>query len=340
MGGNSAESGRGIAVDSGGNVYTTGDFQVTVDFDPGVGTFELTPAGQTDIFVSKLDGNGDFVWAKSMGGTGTDFGLSIALDSIGNVYTTGFFGGTVDFDPGAGTTDLTSAGLDDIFVSKLDSNGDFVWAKSTGGGLRDQGIGIVIDPGDNIYTTGSFQDTVDFDPGTGTADLTSSGLSDIFISKLQAESSQAMQVTIDIKPGSNQNKINPKSRGRIRVAILSAPDFDAFTMVDKATLTFGRTGSEDSLAACKKKPRDVNHDKLPDLICEFFIQASGFQMGDTVGILNGMTLQGNPITGQDLVKVKKFHQEHDDDDKQEQDDDDDKGANCSLAQGDSDAPAR
>ena len=68
-----------------------------------------------------------------MGGTSQDWGRDDAVDSAGNVYTTGYFIGTADFDPGSGTYNLTSHGNDDIFVSKLDSSGNFVWAKGMGG---------------------------------------------------------------------------------------------------------------------------------------------------------------------------------------------------------------
>src|SRR3990172_4568019 len=89
------------------------------DFDPGAGTSNLTSFGSEDIFVSKLDSAGNFVYGRQLGGTLTDRGFGIAVDGSGNVYTTGFFQGTVDFDPGAGTSNLTSAGDVDIFVSKL-----------------------------------------------------------------------------------------------------------------------------------------------------------------------------------------------------------------------------
>src|SRR5947207_348992 len=71
-------------------------------------------------------------WAKQMGGTGNEYGYSIALDASGNVYTTGSFNSTVDFDPGAGIFNLTPAG-EDIFISKLDAAGNFVWAKAMNG---------------------------------------------------------------------------------------------------------------------------------------------------------------------------------------------------------------
>ena len=185
MGGVSADYGNSIAVDGSGSVYTTGRFQGTVDFDPGAATANLTAAGANDIFVSKLDASGDYVWARRMGGTLLDEGQAIAVDGSGNVYTTGLFQGTVDFDPGAGTANRTSAGADDIFVSKLDASGNFVWAKAMGGTAGDYGYSIAVDGSGNVYTTGRFQDTVDFDPGVGTANLTAAGADDIFVSKLQ-----------------------------------------------------------------------------------------------------------------------------------------------------------
>ena len=184
MGGTGSDYGISITNDALGNVYTTGYFEGTVDFDPGAGTLNLTSAGSTDIFVQKLDPNGNLIWAKSMGGTSSDYGNSIATDAIGNVYTTGFFEGSVDFDPGAGTLNLTSAGSYDIFIQKLDSNGNLIWAKSMGGTGSDYGTSITNDALGNMYTTGSFEGTVDFDPGAGTFNLTSAGYNDIFIQKL------------------------------------------------------------------------------------------------------------------------------------------------------------
>ncbi|MBL8812686.1 MAG: hypothetical protein JNM43_21150 [Planctomycetaceae bacterium] len=125
--------GQAIATDASGNVYTTGAFEGTVDFDPGSGTANLTSSGGPDIFVCKLDSAGNFVWAKRMGGTFDERSKGIAVDRSGNVLTIGFFFGTADFDPGNGTTVLTSAGASDVFVSKLDSTGNFVWAKRWGG---------------------------------------------------------------------------------------------------------------------------------------------------------------------------------------------------------------
>ena len=115
------EQGHGVTVDTRGNVYTVGRFYGTADFDPGPGTFDLTSAGGSDAFLSVLDSAGNFVWAGQWGGTERDSAESAAVAASGNVYTVGQFRGTVDFDPGPGTYNLTSVGTrEDVFVCALD----------------------------------------------------------------------------------------------------------------------------------------------------------------------------------------------------------------------------
>ena len=139
----------------------------------------------------------NFEWAKSMGGGNPDWGNSVAVDASGNVYTTGFFDGTVDFDPGAGTFNLTSAVGYDIFISKLDASGNFVWAKSIGGVNDDWGNSIAVDASGNVYTTGWFMNTADFDPGPGTFNLTTVGSEDIFICKLSVATTGFADVIVN-----------------------------------------------------------------------------------------------------------------------------------------------
>lgn len=186
MGGGSDDQGWSITIDGLGNVYTTGTFRETADFNPGTVTFNLTSAGDVDIFVSKLDALGNFVWAKRMGGISGDSGSFITVDDAGNIYTTGSFEDTVDFNPGTGITNIVSAGFSDIFVQKLDALGNYIWAKSMKGADYDHGSSIAKDKFGNIYVTGYFRDSVDFDPGAGTIDLISAGTNDIFILKLDA----------------------------------------------------------------------------------------------------------------------------------------------------------
>ena len=186
LGGVNSDWAEGIALDDSGNVYSTGSFFATGDFDPSGGTATLTSGGGDDAYVSKLDSDGNFVWAGAMGGPGSDAGSDIVVDALGGVYTTGFFSGTGDFDPSGATANLISAGSNDIFVSKLDSGGNFVWAGAMGGSSTDNGLGIAVDSTGNVYTTGSFEGTADFNPGGGTANLNGAGGTDIFVSKLDS----------------------------------------------------------------------------------------------------------------------------------------------------------
>ena len=192
----SGDVGNSVVVDAFGNVYITGGFQGTVDFDPGPGVFNLTPNGAADIFVCKLDSSGNFIWAKAMGGPSNinyDRGSSITIDAAGSgeIYATGVFDSIADFDPGPGIFNLTAVGGLDIFILKLDTSGNFIWAKAIGGTnleYTNPGNSIAIDPAGSgdIYAAGYFSDTVDFDPGPGVFNLIANGTYDIFILKLDS----------------------------------------------------------------------------------------------------------------------------------------------------------
>jgi len=192
FGGSVHDNGAGIAVDAAGNVYTTGNFENTSDFDPGPNTFNLTSAGGFDVFVSKLDASGNFVWAKQMGGSqissiNGDEGKSVAVDASGNVYVGGRFEFMADFDPGPGTFNLTAAGSScDVFLAKLTSQGDFVWAKKWGDNGNTDWLNNIAVSGIHIYSSGSFYGPVDFDPGPNTTVLSPGGLSGIYVSKLDS----------------------------------------------------------------------------------------------------------------------------------------------------------
>jgi hypothetical protein len=177
---------QSIAVDPTGNLLIAGEFSNTSDLDPGPGTATITALGFYDVFVSKLDSAGNFVWGRRMGGTGFDLSYGMAVDGSGNVVTVGHFEGTADFDPGVGQFNLTSAGGYDVFVSKLDSDGNFVWARRIGGAANSYPIAVALGADGSVHVVGEFSGTVDFDPGAGVFELTASGSSDGFVFKLGA----------------------------------------------------------------------------------------------------------------------------------------------------------
>jgi hypothetical protein len=189
LGGPFFDWGFSVTSDHNDNVYSTGGFQGTVDFDPGPGVYNLTSSGLLDIYIIKFDSSGNFMWAKAFSGSQSALCYSIAVDLSGNIYTTGFFHETVDFDPGLTGFYLSSTGgfASDAFISKLDSAGNFLWAKSIGGSNPDVGQSITVDINSTLYITGTFYGTADFDPSQQVFNLSSVDSSDIFILKLDSD---------------------------------------------------------------------------------------------------------------------------------------------------------
>lgn len=189
IGGKGEDKGLAVAIDANKNVYSIGIFSDTVDFDPGLGNCKLTANGKMDIFISKINAAGNFVWAKSIGGHLSEFATSIAIDVSGNIYLTGYYQDTVDFDPGKGIFNQISNGNNDIFILKLNPDGNFVWAKTIGGKDDDQGQSIIVDSRAKIFVAGFFSDIADFNTGKGTLNLTAPGFlksDDAFILKLDS----------------------------------------------------------------------------------------------------------------------------------------------------------
>lgn len=177
---------------SGQQVYLSGLFGYgsAFDFDPGAGTEILSPIGDFDIFLLKLDSAGQFGWAKQIGGTESTSGsIGMDLDLQENVYATGMFSGTVDFDPGPAIHPRTSPNSD-MYISKLDSAGNFVWVTTTTGTSDSsmvEGNAIAVDAEGNAYVTGIFQHTVNFFSSGVSGDLSSTGANwNIFVAKVSA----------------------------------------------------------------------------------------------------------------------------------------------------------
>ncbi|OFY95659.1 MAG: hypothetical protein A3K10_10175 [Bacteroidetes bacterium RIFCSPLOWO2_12_FULL_31_6] len=177
---------QSITTDAFGNVYTLGNFDGTIDFNPGAGVNNITSTGN-DVFIQKLNSNGNLLWVKTIEGSLSE-GYGIIVNSTGEVYLTGIFRGTVDFDPGIGVVNKTALGTSfwsDFFVLKLNVNGDFLWVKTFGGNEDDWVSAMVMDAYGNLFLTGTFLDTVDFDPGIGIFNLISTGWGrDYYVLKL------------------------------------------------------------------------------------------------------------------------------------------------------------
>lgn len=166
--------GLDIHIDANANSYVTGRFYDLVNF----GNVSIESAGGGDIFVAKLDSNGNWLWAKQAGGDGFDTAYGISTDANGSCYITGEFSGSANF----GSTTLTSEGISDIFVARLDTAGNWLWAKKSGSINDDYGNDISIDANGNAFVTGYFYGNISFDNST----YSSNGSADIFISKISS----------------------------------------------------------------------------------------------------------------------------------------------------------
>jgi hypothetical protein len=164
--------GRGVSVDNNGSCYIAGNFSDSISF----GLTTLISNGSSDAFVAKLDPNGNWIWARSAGSSLNDHARSICTDDNGNCYIIGNFASTCDF----GNTTLTAGDSLDIFVAKMDTNGNWLWAQRAGGIWGDNGNKISLDGEGNIFITGYFRNDADF----GNTILTCSGFSDAYIAKL------------------------------------------------------------------------------------------------------------------------------------------------------------
>ncbi|HEX9746098.1 MAG TPA: SBBP repeat-containing protein [bacterium] len=176
---------EGLAVDSQDNIYACGKFSGTVDFDAGPAQEKVS--GNDDAYLLKYSREGDFLWVRTWGAYNEDCALNVTVDVNDNVFVTGYFSDDVDFDPGFGTDKHYAALGKDAYVSKFNSNGDYLWARTWGGpGDIDQGEGVAVDPSGSVYVTGAFQFKVDFDPGATAEFRTSNGDLDCFLSKFSA----------------------------------------------------------------------------------------------------------------------------------------------------------
>jgi hypothetical protein len=135
---------RKTLLDATGNIYMSGSYFGTVDFDQSTAVVNQTSNGFNDAFVAKYDNNGMLSWVKSFGGADSETARSMTLDADNNLLITGYFRDTVDFNPGAGINQLSSA-MDDCYLLKLNSTGDYVSAYSWGGTSDDYALGILVD---------------------------------------------------------------------------------------------------------------------------------------------------------------------------------------------------
>jgi hypothetical protein len=186
-------AGRGISSDPSGNVLITGTFKGTLT----LGTTSLTASSANgDVFVAKLDANGNTLWAKKFGLTGENYARGIDSDGEGSIYVSGVFETQITF----GSLNLNSNGQKDIFLTKFDSNGNAIWAKNIGGEGNEEGCEIEVNTNGNVFFSGSYTGKLTLNGESFTA----KGLRDVFIAKVDKNGTFLWQKTM----GGSQDDVN------------------------------------------------------------------------------------------------------------------------------------
>lgn len=233
-----------IKCDATGNSYVVGQFFGTIDIDPGVGVTNLTSAGERDFYLAKYDVNKNLVWGFKIGGTTADIANGVTLDASGNIFVVGVFGNTVDFDPGAGTSNLVANGFAlNGFVAKYSNAGAFMAAYNVGfGGTAGSGSSakdIGIDNSGNFFITGTFYGTVDLNSGAAVNNVTATGSNAYFVSKFNSAGTFLFGFKLDYTGGSGLG---------LAMAVLPTGDF-YLTGVFGGTTDFDPSASVFNLTA-------------------------------------------------------------------------------------------
>jgi hypothetical protein len=274
IGGTSLDQGSDVVMDNFGNLYTTGFFEGTVDFDPGAGAVNLSSVGSRDFFIAKYDNLGQLIWAKGIGGGSHEHARSIVLDASGNIFIAGDYNGLVDFDPGVGFSFKDVKGASDIFVAKYDSQGNFIWAKTFGGVGIESCRDMSLDAFGNLIITGVYQGTSDFDPNGGVISMTSAGQFDAFLLKLDVSGNYVWAKSIQSANSNYVNQVIIDHIGNINIV----GDFQGIADFDPSNATFSMTtiGNKSAFFA-KYSPQG-------QFINATMIGGSGFEIGKAIAV--------------------------------------------------------
>jgi len=264
---------NGVATDSSGNVYVTGGTKGGLDGN--------TSAGNTDLFVVKYNSSGTKQWTKQLGSSGLDSANGITIDSSGNVYVTGVTFGGLDWN--------TSAGANDLFVVKYNSNGTKEWTKQLGSASSDSANGVATDSSGNVYVVGGTKGNL--------LGISNSGRTDAFVIKF--DSSGIKQWTKKLGTWQNDlaNGVATDSSGNFYVTGFTYQHLDGNTSAGNADLFVVKYDSKGKKQWTKQLGTS-GHDRARGVVTD----SSGnvYVAGGTYGGLDGNTNAGNS----DLFVVK------------------------------------
>jgi Secretion system C-terminal sorting domain len=289
------------------NILIATCFDGTIDANPGAGIQNYTNNTSSSLLIIKLDNNGIYMWSKVMPSSSGFNIADIAVDTFNNIISGGYYSGTFDLNPSSVIDNVTAIGIFDIFISKLDSSGNFIFGKSFGGYGEDNLKEIKIDGNNNIILGGLFKGNSDFNPSTATYTIAAIGINpDIFVSKLTNDGnflwakSFAGQQTDDLTDlgidksnniylvGGFGGTVNFNPSG-IAQTLTAAGNYDCFVSKFNSIGNFVYVhkfgGTQDDVVQCIK----INHGKL--FAAGYFLNTPDFD--PTAGVYNLTSTYGN-----------------------------------------------
>ena len=203
FGGPAWDGSYNIENDDAGNVYVSGLVTGAADLDPTAGVALSVATGPVDIYVTKLNADGTFAWANTLGEavpfyySVVNWGSAMTVDGAGNVFVSRCFIDSMDFDPSAGVDLLNSMGAEDIFVTQLNTDGSYGWTATMGGATTDCANALTTSSQGDLAVVGNYTGIVDFNPAVGEV-ATSQGGMDIFVSQFKAPVAPTETLAIDV----------------------------------------------------------------------------------------------------------------------------------------------
>ena len=299
------------------------------------------------LFASEYNGTGTIVDVYSIGSGGT-----LTAISSSPFTSAGFFSAAVLLSPDNKTLFVSNPILETLAVASVAADGNLSFLAgspfamnnpSTPAGLATSNDGSFLYVANSRNFVSVFSVAADGTPSEVVASPFSTGVTGFgglrslaafpptVCAPPQPPPPAVLTVEMMIKPPTAPPvPINPHAPGKVRVAILSSKTFDAVTQVDRSSLTFGHTGDEKSLAFCNHEARDVNGDRLADLVCHFDVPLTGFVPGDTTAYLKGKLVSGGELQASEAIthphhaKKRRHDRDHDHDDDHDHDHDHDR----------------
>lgn len=162
IGGDGLDQANNLSVDKEGNVVIASAVSSSsIDCDPGPGVSLINSSGGWDALLVKLDPNGNFSWARSIGGSGTERGHVVTTDNLGNVLFVGSFDSSFI---NLGAYSLTTKGQSDGFMAKYDRNGTLQWAYGMGSYGNDEIKSVKTNANNEVIVLGYFESSIDLNP--------------------------------------------------------------------------------------------------------------------------------------------------------------------------------